>query len=134
MNWIYSDKVKEHFFNPKNFLANEPKKGEFDGKGEIGSVVCGDIMKIWIKIDKNTKKITDLKWQTWGCATAIASTSMFSEMILEINGMTIKQAMKIAPKDIIKRLKGLPLRKVHCSVLADQAFKKAVKDYENKVK
>jgi len=78
MNWIYSDKVKEHFFNPKNFLADEPKKGEFDGKGEIGSVVCGDIMKIWIKIDKNTKKITDLKWQTWGCATAIASTSMFS--------------------------------------------------------
>jgi len=128
-NWYYSDKVKDHFFNPKNFITEEPKQEDFDAMGEVGSFACGDIMKMWIKIDPKTKKIKSLKWRTWGCATAIASTSIFSEMVTEGEGMTIEEALKIAPKDIAERLGGIPEIKFHCSVLADQAFKKAVENY-----
>ncbi|MFC1625305.1 iron-sulfur cluster assembly scaffold protein [Patescibacteria group bacterium] len=123
MSWQYSKKVKEHFFNPKNFLDQDPKTGEFDAEGEVGSPACGDIMKMWIKLDSKTKKIKKLKWRTFGCATAIASTSVFSEMVI---GKTIEQALKITPQDIIKKLGGLPDIKIHCSVLADQAFKNTV--------
>lgn len=130
-NWYYSDKVKEHFFSPKNFLLEDPKKGEFDAEGEMGSVVCGDVMKMWIKVDSKTERIRKLKWRTFGCATAIASTSMFSEMVTEKGGMKLDDALKITPQDIVKRLSGLPPRKIHCSVLADQAFREAVKDYRN---
>ena len=128
-NWIYSDEVKKHFLEPKNFLAEEPKEGDFDTVGEVGSLACGDVMKIWIKVDKKTDKIINLGWKTWGCASAIASTSIFSEMVLENGGMTIESALKITPKDIVEKLGGLPARKFHCSVLADQAFKKAVEEY-----
>jgi len=128
-DWYYSDKVKEHFFHPKNFITEEPKQGEFDAMGEVGNFACGDIMKMWIKIDPETKKIKSLKWRTWGCATAIASTSVFSEMILENGGMSVDEALKITPKDIAERLGGIPDRKFHCSVMADQAFKKAVENY-----
>ncbi|HDH04079.1 MAG TPA: hypothetical protein ENH22_00980 [Candidatus Campbellbacteria bacterium] len=127
--WLYSDKVKEHFLNPKNFLSGEPKEGEFDADGEAGNFACGDIMKVWIKVDPKMERVKDFKWRTWGCASAIAATSMFSEMVLENGGMTIGDALKITPQDIIARLNGLPPRKVHCSVLADQAFKDAVKNY-----
>lgn len=132
-NWYYSDKVKEHFLRPKNFLIEDPKENEFDADGEVGSVACGDIMKIWIKVDQKTERIKKMKWKTFGCASAIASTSMFSEMITEKNGMKIEDALKITPQDIIKRLGGLPPRKVHCSVLADQAFRKAIKNYKEKL-
>jgi len=125
--WYYSDKVKDHFFNPKNFASQEPK--EFDAMGEVGSFACGDIMKVWLKIDPQTDRVKDFKWQTWGCATAIASTSAFSEMVI---GMTIEDALKIKPQDIAEKLGGIPDRKFHCSVLADQAFKKAIDSYREK--
>lgn len=131
-SWVYSNIVKDHFFHPKNFLDKEPKKGEFDSVGLVGSPACGDVMKMWIKVDRKTKKIKNLKWKTFGCATAIASTSMFSVMILEKGGMTIKEALKITPQDIVKKLGGLPDIKIHCSVLADHAFKDTVKNYNKK--
>ncbi|MBU3925787.1 iron-sulfur cluster assembly scaffold protein [Patescibacteria group bacterium] len=132
-NWYYSDKVKEHFLNPRNFLVEDPKDGEFDAEGEAGNMACGDIMKVWIKIDSETKKIKDFKWRTWGCASAIAATSIFSVMITEKGGMKIEDALKITPQEIIKRLHGLPLRKIHCSVLVDKAFHNAISNYlENK--
>lgn len=130
-NWVYSAIVKDHFFHPRNFLDMEPKKGEFDAEGIVGSPACGDVMRMWIKVDKKTNKIKDLKWKTFGCATAIASTSMFSLMVTENGGMEINKALKITPQDVVKRLGGLPAIKIHCSVLADQAFKAAVKNYLN---
>lgn len=90
---------------------------------------CGDIMKMWLKIEPKTGRIEDVKWRTFGCASAIAATSMYSLMLAEKGGKTIKQALKIKPQDVIKRLGGLPNRKIHCSVLADLAFKKAIKNY-----
>lgn len=120
--------------HPKNFLSKEPQEGEFDAVGEAGSPACGDIMKVWLKIDPATKKIKDFKWRTWGCASAIASTSMFSEMVMEKGGITIDEALKITPQDIIARLEGLPSRKIHCSVLADQAFRNAVENYSKLTK
>lgn len=130
--WVYSDKVKDHFFHPRNFLAETPQEGEFDAYGEVGSFACGDIIKVWIKIDKPMDAIKDIKWQTWGCATAIASASAFSEMIMKNGGMKIEEAMNIKPQDIADFLGGLPARKFHCSILADRAFKKAVENYRGK--
>ena len=132
MEWLYSKQVKSHFIRPRNFLANDPKKGEFDAEGEIGNFSCGDIMKVWIKVDKKTDKIKQFKWQTWGCATAIASTSAFSEMITKNGGLKIDDAIKIGPRDIAEYLGGLPSQKFHCSVMADKAFKKAVDNYRAK--
>ncbi len=129
--WYYSEKVKGHFFHPKNVLLKDPKPGEFDAEGIIGAPVCGDVMRMWLKVDKKTGKIKKLKWRTFGCATAIASTSVFSEMAI---GKSLEDALKITPKDIIKELGGLPKIKIHCSVLADQAFKKTVENYERKGK
>lgn len=130
-NWQYSEKVKKHFFNPKNILLREPKTGEFDTEGTVGAPVCGDVMKMWVKINPKTQKIEKLKWRTFGCASAIASTSVFSEMVI---GKTIEEALKITPQDIIKELGGLPPIKIHCSVLADQAFKEVAKNYYKKHK
>jgi nitrogen fixation NifU-like protein len=128
-SWIYSDIVKDHFFKPRNLLLKNPKPKEFDASGEVGSPACGDVMKMWVKIDKIGDRITDLKWRTFGCGSAIAATSMFSVMVKEKGGMKIDQALKIKPQDIIKRLGGLPERKIHCSVLADKAFRKAINNY-----
>ena len=129
--WLYSDKVKEHFFNPKNlFKSVEEVKSyekEADGIGEVGSPACGDVMKMFIKVKDN--KITDCKWQTFGCASAIASTSMLSVMVI---GKTLKEAKNIKARDIVNELGGLPPRKIHCSVLGDQALRAAIKDYEEK--
>ncbi len=118
--------------DPKNFLAQEPKEGEFDAQGEAGNFACGDIMKVWIKVEPETERVKDFKWRTWGCASAIAATSMFSVMVTENGGMILDEALKITPADILKRLSGLPPNKVHCSVLADQAFKDAVKNYQSR--
>ncbi len=129
--WYYSDEVKNHFFNPMNLLESKEEADKWDkiasGVGEEGSPACGDMMKMWIKVED--EKIVECKWQTFGCASAIASTSMFSLMITENGGMKIEDALKITPKEIVGRLKGLPARKFHCSVLADKALRAAVNDY-----
>ncbi len=130
--WIYSEVVKDHFFHPRNLFAREPKPGEFDAEGQIGAPQCGDVMRMWIKIDPKTEKIKKLKWRTFGCGSAIATTSIFSVMVTEGGGMKIADALKIRPQDIMKRLGGLPARKVHCSVLADKAFQKTINNYFRK--
>lgn len=135
--WVYSKIVKDHFFHPRNFLSKDAKrpKGhpEFDAEGQVGSPQCGDVMRMWIKVDQKTGKIKKLKWQTFGCASAIAATSMFSVMATEKGGMTIDDALKIKPQDIMVRLGGLPARKVHCSVLCDKAFRQAANNYFRKI-
>jgi NifU-like protein involved in Fe-S cluster formation/bacterioferritin-associated ferredoxin len=127
--WFYTDTVKEHFFHPKNFLEDE--NGYKDAyMGMVGSPACGDAMKVWLHI--NDGKITDFKWKTFGCASAIASTSMLSVMVTENGGMPVEEALKLRPQDIMGRLGGLPARKVHCSVLGDKALRSAVNDYYRK--
>ncbi len=128
-DWLYSDIVKDHFFNPRNILLNE-ENYEADGIGIVGSPACGDMMAVWIKVDPITKKIAECKWRTFGCASAIASTSMMSVMALENGGMNLLQAKRIAPEAIIEKLGGLPDRKYHCSVLGHLALREAVEDYE----
>lgn len=129
--WLYSDIVKEHFFNPRNFMRyEEENKFKYDAMGKAGSPACGDEMIFWLKIDPKTKRITDCRWRTFGCGSAIAATSVLSEMILENGGMEISEAIKIKPADIIKRLGGLPSRKIHCSVLGDEALRMAIKNYK----
>jgi NifU-like protein involved in Fe-S cluster formation/bacterioferritin-associated ferredoxin len=131
--WLYTDTVKEHFFNPQNILYHgEEKDFNFDAQGRVGSPACGDEMVIWLKIDKDTEKITECKWQTFGCGSAIASTSMLSVMLTENGGMTIDEALKVKPQDIMERLGGLPARKIHCSVLGDKALHAAVNDWFRK--
>ncbi|MCK5471894.1 iron-sulfur cluster assembly scaffold protein [Candidatus Gracilibacteria bacterium] len=133
-NWIYSETVKDHFFNPRNFLKEDEVSFRANGIGEVGSPACGDVMKMWIKIDRKKDQIVDLKWKTFGCASAIGSTSMLSEMILENGGMKIEDALKITPADILKRLGGLPKNKIHCSVLGDKVLQAAIDDYFRKSK
>ena len=123
--WIYSDKVKDHFMNPRNILR-DPKEFEFDGKGITGNVKCGDEMIMFISVDKEQGTIQDCKWQTYGCASAIASTSVLSEMV---KGMTLDDAYKLTPKDITAELGGLPDNKIHCSVLGDKALRMAIDNY-----
>lgn len=122
-SWLYSDKVKEHFMSPKNILDDEDKY-DSDGRGEVGNIACGDQMLVVIKVKEG--KITDCKWKTYGCASAIASTSMMSEMVI---GMDLKQAYRIKPEDIVGKLGGLPDHKIHCSVLGDRALRAAIEDY-----
>ena len=128
--WFYSKEVKQHFFKPKNLLVEEPK--DFSGVGEVGSPACGDVMKLWIWVEKD--RIKKCKWQTFGCASAIASTSMLSVMVTENGGMKLEDALKLRAKDILDRLGGLPVIKIHCSVLGDQALRAAIKDYKSNKK
>jgi len=136
MDWLYAEKVKEHFINPRNFLVDEADY-QYDGKGVVGNVQCGDQMEFYIKVDKENQIITDCKWKTYGCASAIASTSILSEMV---KGMTLDEAYRITPNDIVKELGGLPVHKIHCSVLGDKALRAAIDDYylknnmQNKIK
>jgi len=128
--WVYSKKVREHFFHPHNFLQpGEEKKFKFNAVGVVGSPQCGDMMKIWLWIDPKTEKIKKCRWQCFGCASAIATTSILSVMLTEKGGLKIAQAKKIKPQDIIKRLGGLPAIKYHCSVLGDQALAAAIDNY-----
>lgn len=129
-NWIYSPEVKEHFFHPRNILFDETNH-RADGVGSIGNSQCGDIMNVWIKVDKKTKRIKECLWRTFGCASAIAAASMMSVMATENGGMTLKAAQNLKPKDIVKRLGGLPDRKFHCSILGHDALRLAVLDYLN---
>ena len=126
-DWFYTKEVKEHFMNPKNFLKNKLEISDFNAYGKVGNMKCGDVMELWLKIEKN--KIKDVRWRTFGCASAIASTSAMSEMI---KGMTLNKALKITASDIMAKLNGLPAIKVHCSVLGDEALREAIKDYEKK--
>jgi NifU-like protein len=128
-SWIYSDTVKEHFLNPQNFLIDEDTYVA-DGIGLVGSPACGDMMVVWIKVDDAGERITECKWRTFGCASAIASTSMMSVMVTENDGMLLKHARRLAPEAIIERLGGLPDQKYHCSVLGHQALREAIDDYE----
>ncbi|MCG8338221.1 MAG: iron-sulfur cluster assembly scaffold protein [Proteobacteria bacterium] len=123
--WIYSDKVKDHFMNPRNVLANENDM-DYDAKGMTGNIKCGDQMIVYIAVNKEKLEITDCKWQTYGCASAIAATSVLSEMV---KGMTLDQAFNLSPKDIAGQLDGLPDNKVHCSVLGDKALRQAINNY-----
>jgi NifU-like protein involved in Fe-S cluster formation len=133
-SWLYSSTVKDHFFHPQNVQLKDPKKGEFDGVGTVGSPACGDVMTIWIKVDLKTNRIKKCTWRTFGCASAIASTSMLSVMVTRRGGMKLADAEKLTPKDILKELGGLPARKIHCSVLGDQALRTAIGDYQSKNK
>jgi nitrogen fixation NifU-like protein len=124
-NWVYSEEAKEHFIHPRNILQDEAKYKE-DGKGIVGNIKCGDEMMFVIKVDKEKQIITDCKWKTYGCASAIASTSILSEMV---KGTTLDSAYKISPKDVAAKLGGLPEHKIHCSVLGDKALRAAIDDY-----
>ncbi len=132
-DWLYSDIVKDHFLNPRNVLIDE-KNYEFDAKGTSGNPVCGDVMTVWLKIDTKTQKIKQCKWRTYGCASAIASTSMMSEILTEKGGMKIENALKLTPQEIVKRLKGLPPLKFHCSILGLDALKQAINEFRSQRK
>lgn len=131
--WLYSGTVKEHFFHPKNFLVDD-KKYKSDGMGTVGSPACGDMMIVWIKVDKKSQRIKECKWRTFGCASAIASTSMMSVMVTEGDGMKLTEALQLKPEQIIDRLEGLPDHKFHCSVLGQEALKSAIEDYQTRWK
>lgn len=125
--WFYSNTVKDHFFNPQNFCRSLDEVKDFDCHGSVGSPACGDKMDFWLKIEGD--RIIGAKWRTFGCGSAIASTSILSVMMTENGGMLIDDALKIRPQDIVKRLENLPPRKVHCSVLGDKALRSAINDY-----
>ncbi|MFA5931184.1 MAG: iron-sulfur cluster assembly scaffold protein [archaeon] len=129
-DWFYTTQVKQNFMNPKNFLKKESEIKGFDGYGKVGNIKCGDLMEMWIKVKAD--KIKDVKWRTFGCASAIASTSMLSVMLKEKGGMKLASALKLTGKDIMDRLGGLPAIKIHCSVLGDQALRAAIYDYKEK--
>jgi NifU-like protein involved in Fe-S cluster formation len=128
-SWLYSDIVKDHFFHPRNILLNEADY-ESDGVGIVGSPACGDMMVVWIQVDKLTARIKECKWRTFGCASAIASTSMMSVMATENEGMLLSHAKRLTPEAILDRLGGLPPQKYHCSVLGHLALREAIQDYE----
>ncbi|MCI6728802.1 MAG: Fe-S cluster assembly scaffold protein NifU [Candidatus Faecousia sp.] len=120
---LYSEKVMDHFTHPRNL----GKMDDADGVGEVGNAKCGDIMKIYIKVENDI--ITDVKFNTFGCGSAIASSSMATEMI---KGKPISEALELSNKAVVEALDGLPAHKLHCSVLAEEAVRAAVKDYYDK--
>lgn len=117
---LYSEKVMDHFKNPRNVGKME----DADGVGEVGNAVCGDIMKMYIKVENDI--ITDVSFNTFGCGSAIATSSMATELI---KGKPISEALTLSNKAVVEALDGLPANKLHCSVLAEEAVKAAVKDY-----
>ncbi|MCD8301227.1 MAG: Fe-S cluster assembly scaffold protein NifU [Clostridiales bacterium] len=121
---LYSEKVMDHFQHPRNV----GKIDDADGVGEVGNAKCGDIMKMYLKIDEN-QVITDCKFNTFGCGSAIATSSMATEMI---KGKKVDEAMELSNRAVVEALDGLPAHKIHCSVLAEEAVKAAVKDYYDK--
>ncbi len=118
---LYSEKVMDHFRNPRNVGQID----DADGIGEVGNAKCGDIMRMYIKVNDDGV-ITDIKFNTFGCGSAIATSSMATEMI---KGKTIDEALTLSNKAVVEALDGLPTHKIHCSVLAEQAVRAAVKDY-----
>ena len=124
---MYSKKVLQHFLHPKFF----GKIKNADGVGRTGNPLCGDVMELYLKIDEKSQKIKEIKFHTTGCAAAIASSDMVCQFV---KGKTIKEALKVDFKDILKKLGNLPPVKVHCSILAIQALKSAIDDYRGKSK
>ena len=122
---MYTEKVMELFMNPKNAGRMEDP----DGVGEVGNPRCGDIMKIYIKVKDD--RIVDISFETFGCASAIASSSMVTEMV---KGLTLDEALAISNKDVVNALGGLPPQKIHCSLLAEEGIQAAIKDYRAKRK
>ena len=120
---LYSEKVMDHFQNPRNVGKME----NADGIGEVGNAKCGDIMRMYIKVDDGI--ITDVKFITFGCGSAIATSSIATEMI---KGKSVDEALTLSNKAVVEALDGLPANKIHCSVLAEEAVKAAVKDYYDK--
>ena len=120
---IYSEKVMDHYANPRNVGEIE----DANGVGEVGNAKCGDIMKMYLKIKDNV--IEDVKFETFGCGSAIASSSMATEMI---KGKTIEEALAVSNKEVVEALDGLLAHKLHCSVLAEEAIKNALEDYFKK--
>ena len=120
---LYSEKVMDHFRNPRNV----GEMSDADGIGEVGNAKCGDIMRMYIKV--NDGIITDVKFMTFGCGSAIATSSIATEMI---KGKSIEDALELSNIAVVEALGGLPVRKIHCSVLAEEAVKAAVKDYYDK--
>lgn len=120
---LYSEKVMDHFQNPRN----AGKMDDADGVGEVGNVKCGDIMKIYLKVEDGI--ITDVKFNTFGCGSAIATSSMATEMIM---GKRIEDALELSNQAVVEALDGLPPAKVHCSVLAERAVRAAIRDYYDK--
>jgi len=121
MEGQYSDKVMEHFRNPHN-VGEIP---DADGIGNVGNPVCGDIMRLYIKVDKN-EIITDAKFKTFGCGAAIATSSMVTDLVI---GKTVKEALNVSNRAVAEALGGLPKIKMHCSVLAEEALRSAINDY-----
>lgn len=120
---LYSEKVMEHFRNPRNTGVIE----NADGVGEVGNAKCGDIMKVYLKIEDDM--IVDAKFETFGCGSAIASSSMATELI---KGKPVSEALALTNQAVVEALDGLPAHKIHCSVLAEEAIKKALQDYYEK--
>ncbi len=120
---MYSEKVMDHFSNPRNV----GEISDADGIGQVGNPTCGDIMKVYLKIDNDV--ITDVKFKTFGCGAAVATSSMATELI---KGKTIQEALKLTNKAVAEALDGLPPIKMHCSVLAEEAVKSAISDYYKK--
>ena len=118
---LYSEKVMDHFRNPRNVGVLE----DANGIGEVGNAKCGDIMKMYLKIENDV--IQDVKFETFGCGSAIASSSMATELI---KGKPVSEAMKLTNKAVAEALDGLPAHKIHCSVLAEEAIRSALEDYE----
>lgn len=120
---MYSDKVMDHFNNPRNVGSLE----NADGIGQVGNAKCGDIMKMYIKVENNI--ITDVRFKTFGCGAAIATSSMATEMV---KGKTLEEALKVSNKAVTEALDGLPPAKMHCSVLAEDAVHAAIEDYQKR--
>ena len=126
-DWVYSEIVKEHFMNPRNYLKGSESQFDYDAAGIVGNPICGDQMKMYIKVVDG--KIFDIRWKTYGCASAIASTSALSELA---KGKTLDEALKISAKDIDNYLGTLPKHKFHCLVLGHEALADAIKKYQEK--
>ncbi len=125
--WVYTEIVKEHFLNPRNFLMGDETAYPHDAEGVVGNPVCGDQMKMFLQIKND--KIVDIRWKTYGCASAIASTSALSELA---KGKDLESALDIGAEEIDAYLGGLPKHKFHCSVLGHEALRAAINDYRAK--
>ncbi|MBR3386122.1 iron-sulfur cluster assembly scaffold protein [Candidatus Saccharibacteria bacterium] len=126
--WVYSDIVKDHFLNPRNFLMGDESNFEYDATGIVGNPICGDQMKMYIRVRKKdgVEVIDDIRWKTYGCASAIASTSALSELA---KGKTLDAALSISAQDIDDYLGTLPKHKFHCSILGHDALRDAINNY-----